>query len=106
MSCDACRLSCAVAAAVLVGGPLAAVIASGLETALVIGGLSAVGAALYSVGIPKDSVLRYETALRADKFLLVVNGTSDEVAQASEILKSAGSATIDQHTGLQPAAAA
>lgn len=90
----------------LVGGPLVAVIASGLESALVIGGLSAIGAALYSVGIPKDSVVRYEIALRADKFLVVVNGTSDEVARASAVLKASSAASIDQHGGLQPAAAA
>jgi len=61
---------------VLVGGRWFAVIASGVESALIVGGLSAIGAALYSIGIPKDSVVRYETALRADKYLVVVNGAS------------------------------
>ena len=92
--------------AVLVGGPLVAVIASGLETALVVGGLSAIGAALYSIGIPKDSVVRYETALRADKFLVIVNGAPDEVARAGDILKKSNASSIDQHDGLQQAAAA
>ncbi len=91
---------------VLVGGPLVAVIAGGVESALIVGGLSAIGAALYSIGIPKDSVVRYETALHADKYLVVVNGSSDEVARASDILKTSNAASIDQHNGLQPAAAA
>jgi len=30
-------------------------------------GLSAIGAGLYSIGIPKDSILRYEVALKADQ---------------------------------------
>ncbi len=85
---------------------MVAVIASGVESALIVGGLSAIGAALYSIGIPKDSVVRYETALRADKYLVVVNGASDEVARASDILKTSNAARIDQHNGLQPAAAA
>src|SRR5260370_39742593 len=38
----------------LVGGPLVAVIAGGLETPLIVGGLSAMRAALYSTGLPKD----------------------------------------------------
>lgn len=55
---------------VLVAGPFLAFILSGLEGAAVAGGLSAIGAGLYSIGIPKDSVLRYEVALKSDKFLL------------------------------------
>ena len=44
-------------------------------SALVIGGLSAVGARPYSFGIPEDSILKYETALKTDKFVLIVHGS-------------------------------
>jgi hypothetical protein len=71
---------------VLVGGPLVGWIISALEGAVVAGGLSAVGAGLYSIGIPKDSVLQYETALKSDKFLLLVHGTLEEVAKAKAIM--------------------
>src|SRR5580692_9506050 len=54
---------------ILVAGPLVAWIVGALEGAVVVGGLSALGAGLYSIGIPKDSILRYEVALKADKFL-------------------------------------
>jgi hypothetical protein len=57
-----------------------------LEGAAVVGGLSAIGAGLYSMGIPKDSVLQYELALKTDKFLLMVHGTAAEVARAKEII--------------------
>src|SRR5579885_2485374 len=40
-------------------GPIVALIVGGLEGAALVGGLSALGAALYSYGIPKDSVLTY-----------------------------------------------
>ncbi|MGD0291988.1 MAG: general stress protein, partial [Candidatus Binataceae bacterium] len=43
---------------VLVVGPLVAWIVGALEGAVVMGGLSAVGAGLYSIGIPKDSVMK------------------------------------------------
>lgn len=88
---------------VLVAGPLVAWIIAGLEGAAVFGGVSAIGAALYSVGIPKDSVLRYEMALKADKFLVLAHGTVDEVAKARDILRTTRAAEVGLHAG-QPAA--
>jgi uncharacterized membrane protein len=71
---------------ILVAGPLVAWIIGALEGAAVVGGLSAVGAGLYSMGIPKDSVLQYEVALKTDKFLVMVHGTAREVETARSIL--------------------
>ena len=82
----------------LVAGPLAAWIVGALEGAVVVGGLSAVGAGLYSIGIPKDTVLKYETAIKTDKFLLVAHGTAAEAAKAKEILSATGPSELDQHT--------
>src|SRR6202050_2164986 len=73
---------------ILVAGPLVAWIIGGLERAAVVGGLSALGAGLFSIGIPKDSVVKYETALKSDKFLLLAHGTVDEVAKARDILQT------------------
>src|SRR5216684_2833386 len=72
----------------LIAGPLSASIVAGLESAAVVGGLSALGAGLYGIGIPRDSVLRYETAIQGDKYLVVAHGTSVEVDHAKEILKT------------------
>ena len=71
---------------ILVAGPLVAWIVAGLEGAAVVGGVSALGAGLVSIGIPKDSVIKYETALKTDKFLLIVHGTTDAVAKAKDII--------------------
>src|SRR5271156_6950532 len=71
---------------ILVAGPLVAWIVGALEGAVVVGGVSAVGAGLVSIGIPKDSVVKYEGALKTDKFLLIVHGTSEAVAQAKDII--------------------
>lgn len=73
---------------ILVAGPLVAWIIGALEGAVVVGGLSALGAGLYSTGIPKNSVVEYETALKADKFLLLAHGTTDEVTKARDILQT------------------
>jgi hypothetical protein len=82
---------------IVVGGPLVAWIVGALEGAAVVGGVSAVGAALYSIGIPKDSILKYETSLKANKFLLVVHGTADEVERAGQILKSTNATETNVH---------
>ena len=70
----------------LVAGPLVTWIVAGLEGAVVVGGVSAAGAGLVSIGIPKDSVLKYDVALKSDKFLLIVHGTPDAVDKAKDII--------------------
>ena len=84
----------------LVVGHLAAVVAAGVEGALVVGGLSAFGAALYSIGIPKDSVLHYEKAIKADEFLVIVHGTPQEVERAHDILQKAGPSQLNVHNNI------
>src|ERR1039458_1938188 len=71
---------------ILVAGPLVSWIIAGLEGAAVVGGVSAVGAGLVSIGIPKDSVLKYDVALKTDKYVLVVHGTPEEVEKAKDII--------------------
>jgi hypothetical protein len=73
---------------VMVGGPVVSWLIGALETSAIVGGCSVLGAALVNVGIPKDSVLKYETALKVDKFLVVAHGTADEIARAKSILDS------------------
>ncbi len=73
---------------ILVAGPLVGWIIAALEGAVVVGGLSAVGAGIYSIGIPKDSIVKYEEALKSDKFLLLAHGTRSEVAKARDILQT------------------
>jgi len=55
---------------------------------------------LYSIGMPKDSIVKYETALKSDKFLVIAHGTADEVDKAKSILKTPGAAEITTHEGV------
>ena len=84
----------------VVFGPLVGWIVGALESAVVVGGLSALGAGLYSIGIPKDSIMQYETALKSDKFLVIAHGTADEVAKAKSILETTGAAQVAAHSGV------
>src|SRR5450755_4183629 len=61
---------------ILAAGPVVAWIVEALESAAVVGGVSALGAGLYSMGIPKDSVVKYEAALKTDQYLVIVHGTA------------------------------
>jgi uncharacterized membrane protein len=83
---------------VLIAGPLVAWIVGALEGAVVVGGLSAIGASLFSIGIPKDSVLKYELALKTDKFLLMAHGTTEEVARARDIIKRTNPGQLHMHS--------
>ena len=78
-------------------GPLASMIVGALEAAIVTGGLSALGAGLYSLGIPKDSIVKYETALKSDKFLVIAHGSVGDVARAKSILESTASEELVVH---------
>jgi uncharacterized membrane protein len=81
----------------LVAGPLVSWIVGALEGAVVVGGLSALGAGLCSIGIPKDSVVRYETILKTDKFLLIAHGSVDETTRAKAVLATTEHESIDHH---------
>lgn len=83
---------------VLAAGPVVSWIVGALEGAVVFGGLSAVGAGLYGMGIPKDSVLRYELALKTDKFLLMVHGTASEVVRARDIIETTQPVSVTLHS--------
>ena len=89
-----------VAGPVVVLGYLASAAISALEGAIVVGGLSALGAGLYSLGIPRDSILVYETEVTSDSFLVMVHGASDEVAYARKILANADARRVDVHSGV------
>ncbi len=80
---------------VIVLGYLAATMVSAAEGAVLVGGLSALGAALYGIGIPKDSVIKYEADMKVDHFLVMAHGTDVEVQRAREILGAANPTRLD-----------
>jgi hypothetical protein len=47
-------------------------------------------AALYRIGIPKESVLDYESEFKIDRLLLAAHGTPDEISQAQHIIDTTG----------------
>jgi uncharacterized membrane protein len=82
---------------ILVGGPLVASIVGGLEGAAITGGLGVLGAGLYSLGIPKNSILKYETAIKTGQFLLIAHGTEEVVERAKKIIQTTGTSEFAMH---------
>lgn len=70
-------------------GPLVATLVGALEGAVVVGGLTALGAALTQIGVPKDQIIKYEAALKVDKYLLVVHGSAQDQEEARNVLAQA-----------------
>src|ERR1700691_3117917 len=91
---------------ILVAGPLVAWIVAGLEGAVEVGALGALGAGLFSIGIPKDSIVKYEEALKKDQFLLISHGTAAEVEKAKDIIETTRPAQLALHSGEIKVAAA
>ena len=69
-----------------VAGPFVHMLVTGLEGAVLVGGAGALGGALMSLGIPKESVVKYESSLRANKYVVIAHGTPAEVEAARKIL--------------------
>jgi Heat induced stress protein YflT domain len=90
---------------ILAAGPVVTWIVGALEGAALVGGVSALGAGLYSMGIPKDSIVKYETALKTDQFLLIAHGTAAEVAKAKDIIETTHPVQYATHSGEAAAAA-
>ncbi len=84
---------------IAVGGPLVSSIVGGLEGAATVGGFTALGAGLFGLGIPKNSVLKYETAIKADKFLVIAHGSRKEVERAKDVIDPLDISNVTVHHG-------
>jgi hypothetical protein len=85
---------------VMVLGYLSTIVVSAVEGGIMLGGLSALGAALYSAGVPRDSVIQYEQAVKANGFLVIVHGALEELTRARAILALGKPSRLDLHDGL------
>ncbi len=78
-------------------GPIVGWIIGALEGAAVVVGLSALGAALLGMGIPKSSVLKFETALKTGKFIVIAHGTAEEVEHARAVMDRSPAEATEHH---------
>ena len=69
------------------GGPFLHLLATAAGSAVVVGGASALGAALVSLGLPKSDVIKYERYVKSDRYLIIAHGTAEEVARAAGLMQ-------------------
>ena len=81
----------------LAGGPVAGAIIGSLEGIPAVRGLSAVGSGLHIIGIPRDSILKYERAIKGDKYLIIAQGIEEEIARVKAIIKNTDVVEFDLH---------
>ncbi|MDB4991192.1 MAG: hypothetical protein JWN04_6370 [Myxococcaceae bacterium] len=83
----------------VVMGPLVGWVVAALETAAVGGAAGALAGALASVGIPKDSVVKYELQVKAGKFIVLARSTAEVIERARSALSHTGASQINAHVG-------
>jgi hypothetical protein len=82
---------------VLMTGPLVAGFVDGLEGPAASRGFGAVGTGLSRLGIPGDSILRYEAELCANRLLLIAHGEPEELLRAKETLHKTRPEEVNVH---------
>ena len=76
--------------AVVVAGPIAAVLMAGIEGALAGTGLGSLAGALVGWYVPKDRAIKYEKQVKGGKFLVFVRSVPEVVARARSLLVAQG----------------
>jgi hypothetical protein len=73
---------------IAMAGPLVATLIGAVEGAALVGGVSVLGAALMELGVRKEEAIKYESALKMDKYILMVHGSTDDMEKARSVLAS------------------
>ena len=81
----------------VVAGSLASALLGGLEGAVAGAATTGVLGWLFSLGIGKEHILKYEQSVKAGKYLVIAHGPADEVARARTILAGTGPAELTTH---------
>ena len=68
-------------------GPLAATLLGGVEGALAGSAIGALAGVLVSLGFSKNQAIRYESQIKAGKFLVTFKGDSDQIRKAKQLLE-------------------
>lgn len=79
---------------VALGGYLVYLLVAGTVGA----GVGALSGALSTMGVPDDAIIRYETALRAEKQVLVASGSEAQVEHARAILSKSRAESVEVHS--------
>src|SRR6185436_1465026 len=71
---------------VALAGPVVAALMGAHDRSVLAGGVSLLNAALLQLGVRRDQLARYDAALQAGQFVLMMHGTPSEVVHAQQLL--------------------
>jgi len=71
---------------VIIAGPLSAALMGGVEGAIAGAALGALGGALVGWGVPRDEALKFESQVKAGKFLVIARGTPADITRGKTLL--------------------
>jgi hypothetical protein len=81
----------------LMGGPMVPLMLGPHDGPAVFGSLTPLGVGLYRIGVPKGGVRRYEEAIRRGRYLLVIQGSPDQVTRAGRLLSGTAAEVVALH---------
>ncbi|MFL9923422.1 DUF1269 domain-containing protein [Herbaspirillum lusitanum] len=70
----------------VMAGPIVAMLVSNFDGAPVGGGITALGAAFSDFGATGHQAMQYESELKTDKYVLLVHGSTEDVAKLNYLL--------------------
>jgi hypothetical protein len=79
---------------VAAAGPIALALVAAFEGAVVVGGVSALCGALASIGVSQEQAIKYEADIVANRFLVIVHGSREDVDLARDMLAAAKVARV------------
>jgi hypothetical protein len=82
--------------AVVIAGPLAAALLGGIEGALAGAAFGGLTGALVGLGMSKDKAIRYESQVKAGKFLVTLRGDGPQIERAKSLFNEAETTEVVQ----------
>jgi hypothetical protein len=85
---------------IAMAGPMVPALIAAIEGAVVVGGMSALGAALSQIGMGSQQAIKYESAVKVDKYVLMVHGSDADRLAVHVVLRSAGRGQVANDTAV------
>jgi hypothetical protein len=80
---------------VVIAGPLAAALLGGIEGALAGAAFGGLTGALVGLGVSKDKAIRYESQVKAGKFLVTLQGDRQQIERAKSLFTAGKAETTE-----------
>ena len=81
----------------IIAGPLSDRVVAELQSPVVVGGISLLGASLMALGVPGTHAAKYDSAVRADQLLLIIQAPGVEIVRTFQVLRDVNPLELELH---------